>query len=178
MYSIGDSRSILAFTSLDTSNGMNGDDSEWEVIALSTETTTALEDEKKRIEQNEGRIDSGGNVWYGPVAIAMTRALGDAVMTRAGILHVPTLSTLDLNDLDGFESGRCEVRIIIGSDGIFDVLKNEEANLQLNGSSDSLQLRCERLVHEARKKWQSGLPMDVRIDDTSAAVISFRCTKS
>jgi len=47
------------------------------VMALSIETTTGVEDERKRIEDGEGRIDGSGNVWYGPVGIAMTRARHD-----------------------------------------------------------------------------------------------------
>ena len=46
------------------------------------ETTT----ESARIGKGEGKIDSGGNVWYGPVGIAKTRSLGDAVMLRARVL--------------------------------------------------------------------------------------------
>jgi serine/threonine protein phosphatase PrpC len=54
---VGDSRAILAVKDSDDS------DSEWRVMPLSTETTTEREDERARIERNEGRIDSGGNVW-------------------------------------------------------------------------------------------------------------------
>ena len=36
--------------------------------------------------RGEGKIDSGGNIWYGPVGFANTRSLGDAVMLRARVL--------------------------------------------------------------------------------------------
>ena len=117
-------------------------------------------------------------VRYGPVGIAMTRALGDAVMARAGVIPTPEITHFDLaKDLEGYDcnSGNtCTIRIVIGSDGIFDVLKNEDANAQFSESGTSLQQGCEDLVTEARRKWKGGLPLDVRIDDTSVAVISFQ----
>jgi hypothetical protein len=115
---------------------------------------------------------------YGPVGIAMTRALGDSVMTRAGVIPTPEITHLDLaKELEGYDYGSgstCTVRIVIGSDGIFDVLKNEDANAQFSESGTSLRQGCEDLVNEARRKWKGGLPLDVRIDDTSVAVISFQ----
>ena len=68
--------------------GVNDDsnDDDWTVVPLSNETTTKRECERARIDKGEGRIDSGGNVWYGPVGIAKTRSLGDAVMLRARVL--------------------------------------------------------------------------------------------
>jgi serine/threonine protein phosphatase PrpC len=101
-------------------------------MALSIETTTGVEDERKRIEDGEGRIDGSGNVWYGPVGIAMTRALGDSVMTRAGVISTPQVKTLDLMQevtcRNIFKIRDCNIRVLIGSDGIFDVMSNVEAN--------------------------------------------------
>ena len=60
--------------------------------------------------------------------------------------------------------------------GIFDVLKNEEANTYLHGqiqSGKSLEESCKMLVEEARRKWKGGLPLDVRIDDTSVVTLTF-----
>lgn len=170
---VGDSRAILAVRQNEN------DDGEWKMMPLSTETTTKRGDERARIEENEGRIDSGGNVWYGPIGIAMTRALGDAVMKRAGVIPTPEIACLNLDkelEDDGNDNGRkYTIRILIGSDGIFDVMKNEEANAQINGKS--LQQGCEDLVNEARRKWKGGLPLDVRIDDTSVVLISFQYSK-
>jgi len=173
---VGDSRAILAVKQNDGESESDGD---WRLIPLSTETTTKRADERARIEENEGRVDSGGNVWYGPVGIAMTRALGDAVMKRAGVIPTPEITCLNLNkelEDDGNDNDcKCTVRILIGSDGIFDVLKNEEANAQISGTC--LQQGCEDLVNEARRKWKGGLPLDVRIDDTSAVLMSFQYSK-
>ena len=202
---VGDSRAIIAFKrlSVDDSDagadaGVNDDSNhdDWTVVPLSNETTTKRECERARIDKGEGRIDSGGNVWYGPVGIAMTRALGDAVMLRAGVLSTPEVTCFDLNEdipvrmqaqgqdreyayaLDGIIHS---VRICIGSDGIFDVLKNEEANTYLHGqiqSGKSLEESCNMLVEEARRKWKGGLPLDVRIDDTSVVALTFNYADS
>lgn len=109
------------------------------------------------------------------MGIAMTRALGDAVMKRAGIIPTPEITCLDLDKEFDNCNGKCTVRVLIGSDGIFDVVKNEEANAQISGTS--LQQGCEQLVEEARRKWKAGLPMDVRIDDTSVVSLSFQYSK-
>ena len=50
---VGDSRAIIAIN----------EDSIWKALPLSEETTTSCEKERSRIEEGEGRIDSGGNVW-------------------------------------------------------------------------------------------------------------------
>ena len=208
---VGDSRAIIAIKRVcvddsdagadigaDADAGVNDDsnDDDWTVVPLSNETTTKRECERARIDKGEGRIDSGGNVWYGPVGIAMTRALGDAVMLRAGVLSTPEVTCFDLNEdipvrmqaqeqdreyayaLDGIIHS---VRICIGSDGIFDVLKNEEANTYLHGqiqSGKSLEESCKMLVEEARRKWKGGLPLDVRIDDTSVVALTFNYADS
>lgn len=168
---VGDSRAIIGIKS----SSMMGD--QWHVEALSTETTTSCLVEKARIEQGEGRIDAGGNVWYGPVAIAMTRSLGNSVMKRANILSTPIITTYkirkdDENDLQC--KGECI--IVTGTDGIFDVLSNEEVIHLLAVDSDREEDVCNNLILEARNNWQQDLPMEVRIDDTSCAVISLSFT--
>ena len=178
---VGDSRAIIA---IDIANvEEDGGDAAALVMALSTETTTAIEDERKRIQSGEGRIDGSGNVWYGPVGIAMTRALGDSVMSRAGVISTPQVTTFDLIQEVSKEGNRSswDCRVLIGSDGIFDVLGNEEANEFLCNTmktSDRLSLDegCTKLVQEARRKWQNELPVDVRIDDTTVVAIEFTVT--
>jgi serine/threonine protein phosphatase PrpC len=163
---VGDSRAIIGINS----SSMMAD--QWHVEALSTETTTFCPAEKARIEQGEGRIDAGGNVWYGPVAIAMTRSLGNSVMKRANILSTPIITTYKIREDD---DSPCEGECIIvaGTDGIFDVLSNEEVIHLLAIDSDGEEDVCNNLILEARNHWQQDLPMEVRIDDTSCAVISF-----
>eukprot|EP00979_Chaetoceros_neogracilis_P011613 scaffold2927_cov268-Chaetoceros_neogracile.AAC.18 len=171
---VGDSRAIFA---LDIHNMVEDPciNHETHVMALSIETTTDVEDERKRIEDGEGRIDGSGNVWCGPVGIVMTRALGDSVMTRAGVISTPQVKTLDLMQevvtcRNTFKIRDCNIRVLIGSDGIFDVMSNVEANEilcdSLKAPSVSLEEGCHKLAEDARRKWKNGLPLDVRIDDT------------
>jgi len=164
---VGDSRAIIA---------IKDDHSDWRVTPLSNETTTSRECERSRIEQHEGRIDSGGNVWYGPVGIAMTRALGDSVMKRAGVIPTPEVTCFDLNDELDELNANFLLTILMGSDGIFDVMSNEVANAFFQDTIDngsSLEDGCSQLVEEARRKWQGGLPVEVRIDDATIAALTF-----
>lgn len=119
--------------------------SKYKVIPLSRETTTKDANERKRIEETEqGRIDGNGNVWYGPIGIAMTRALGDSVMAPAGILPTPQVTSFDYATFcattpttnattDNATTPSTsihktqKVRVLIATDGIFDVMTNEEA---------------------------------------------------
>ncbi len=169
---VGDSRAIIAInTSID----------KWLIQPLSKETITKRDDERKRIEAGEGRIDGGGNVWYGPVGIAMTRSLGNIVMRRAGIIPTPEVTITDVNEMMISHTKVCTGEdascfIFLGTDGIFDVLKNEdvvnfvatefEKTRELQNSSDSL-------VTKARDRWQAGLKLDVRIDDATCVIIRF-----
>jgi len=177
---VGDSRAIIAIDA--EKLGEDGGDAAT-VMALSTETTTAIEDERKRIQSGEGRIDESGNVWYGPVGIAMTRALGDSVMSRAGVIPTPQVTTFDLIQevTQGGNGSSWDCQVLIGSDGIFDVLGNDEAheflcNIMKTSDKLSLDEGCNVLVQEARRKWQNELPVDVRIDDTTVVALEFTVT--
>eukprot|EP00557_Chaetoceros_sp_GSL56_P001322 CAMPEP_0176495098 /NCGR_PEP_ID=MMETSP0200_2-20121128/10466_1 /TAXON_ID=947934 /ORGANISM="Chaetoceros sp., Strain GSL56" /LENGTH=263 /DNA_ID=CAMNT_0017892935 /DNA_START=31 /DNA_END=822 /DNA_ORIENTATION=+ len=196
----------------------------YNIVPLSKETTTKDVNERKRIEETkQGRIDGLGNVWYGPIGIAMTRALGDSVMSPAGILPTPQVTRLDYrtamfhaasatnttksttnitttttnnNNNDKIttvhDNTKQKVRILIATDGIFDVMTNEEAveilcsqldgnekdNQQSSSSSSlavssSLEDACLHLVMHARKKWQNDLLLDVRVDDATVVVLEF-----
>lgn len=170
---VGDSRAIMVIETLDSL--------EKKVLALTTETTTKLDDERERIENADGRIDGSGNVWYGPVGIAMTRALGDSVMMRAGVLPTPVVTKFQLRNeckkfLEDSVNQKFRIRIIIASDGIFDVMKNEEVNDFLHACIQRgcpLEEGCELLVEEARARWQAGLSLEVRIDDATVVAFEF-----
>jgi len=143
---VGDSRAILS-----DSDG----------IQTTQETTTSLSSERERIQQCNGRIDSNGNVFYGPQGIAMTRSLGNAVMLRAGILPTPIVTRYNL-------TSPCHV--ILGTDGVFDVLSNNFV-VNLVKSSNSVQTAAETVAQEARKAWQRDLPIEVKVDDITCVVI-------
>jgi hypothetical protein len=53
--------------------------------------------ERARIQASDGaRMNDSGNVWYGPIGIAMTRSLGSSAMLRVGILPVPIVTRHNL----------------------------------------------------------------------------------
>ena len=164
---VGDSSCVLV-----TDSG--GGRPKWSVLEVTQKTTVDAEEEERRITRSEGRV-VGGNMFYGPVGIAMTRALGDAVMLRAGVLPTPTIRTVDLPE-DG-------AYIVMGSDGVFDVLTllcfccavTPDAVMGVVDrkmtQEGSVQLAAEAIAEEARQKWLGGLPVEVRVDDISCVVI-------
>ncbi len=173
---VGDSRAIIGL--------QDDNDKKWIAIEpLTIETTTKLEMERERIELGEGRIDSNGNVWYGPVGIAMTRCLGNVAMHRAGVIHTPIITTINIDEF--VLKYQCtgadySCLILLGTDGIFDVLSNEkvldivENEFQKTGS---LQSSSDSLVVESKKRWQADLPFEVKVDDTTCAILRFDCRK-
>ena len=173
----------------------------WTSAALTTETNVKIPTEKSRIEAGEGRIDAMGNVFYGPVGIAMTRALGDAVMLRAGVIPTPVVDRYFLDfhqDNDNEDDKVHEVNdendekdsssdngiiLVLGSDGIFDVMTNQEVvdlaaqclssynNHNKDGNKTKAQWAAEQIAQEAKTRWQAGLPMDVKSDDITCALV-------
>jgi serine/threonine protein phosphatase PrpC len=97
---------------------------------LPQSTVSNLPSERRRMERCKGRI-VGPNVFYGPVGIAMTRALGDTVLLPAGVVPVPLVQITPLNHTSMMmtttkDSVQKEERycICLGTDGVFDVLSH------------------------------------------------------
>lgn len=128
----------------------------------------ALKDERARIEQGEGRVDDNGNVWYGPQGIAMTRSLGNAVMLRAGVVPTPFVKSVQLEQ----ESTSTKDRIIMASDGIWDVLSNDQV-AELVEQHPDVQDAANALQEEARLRWIGDLPFidEAKIDDITCIVM-------
>ena len=133
------------------------------VYSLTQENTIALVEERARIQQCEGRVDAIGNIWYGPVGIAMTRALGDAVMLRAGVLPTPVIASYELPQ-------KCT--IVVATDGVFDVLTNAQVK-EIVGVAlhvDVQHAAC-ALVEEAKRSWMGDLPIEGKVDDITCVVV-------
>jgi serine/threonine protein phosphatase PrpC len=183
---VGDSRAIFATTATATAAT--------NIQTMSIETTTTKnKQERERIQicqkdEPGARIDSLGNVWYGPQGIAMTRSLGNVVMKRAGVLHTPIVSFTHLNhetimrnksdDVDG-GGGRYDSLsgyIVLATDGIFDVLPNDLVMKIVHDNftkHEDLKYAADVLVQEARDKWQDGLLLEVKVDDTTCVIVQF-----
>jgi len=175
---VGDSRAIRISTAgdvvddddHDADDGNDEESPRIEVIA--EEHTATLPDERTRIENGEGTL-RGNNVFYGPIGIAMTRALGDAVMVRAGVIPTPTVSKFQLNQGDV---------LVLATDGIWDVLGNErvrdiivtlEPRQQQGGSGSTAQDAAEEIARVARERWMGDLPImdEMKADDIMVLVV-------
>lgn len=144
---VGDSRAILI-----SEDGAA-------IKTLCRETTAKnFEAERDRIERAEGRIDRNGNVFYGPVGIAMTRSLGNAVMLRAGVIPTPMVAK--------FPKPASGV-IVLATDGIWDVLSNEQVAEIVKDTKNDI---AQSIADEARKKWIGNF-MDEKVDDITCMLI-------
>ena len=109
--SVGDSGAIL--TTISPRTGLN-------TRSLATVSTVDIPEERDRIERSKGRIDASGNVFIGPVGIAMTRSLGDTVLLPAGVIPVPIVTKYELTT----KEANTTYYVCAATDGVFDVLKN------------------------------------------------------
>jgi len=85
-------------------------------------------------------------VWQdeeGP-GIAMTRTLGDFAAKKIGLISVPEIQHIELTINDSF--------IVIGSDGIWDVMKSSEAAGFVRDNANKPNV-AELLVNECRRRW-------------------------
>lgn len=159
-------------------------------------TVSACPDERFRIEQGEGRIDGQDNVWYGPVGIAMTRALGNAVMLRAGVVPTPVVHSyrcspipLEKNDDDKQQSSHHQTAtgeengphnlpnttlLVLATDGVWDVVPPAQISDLVLGSSeneDDAHVMAKDIASLAENGWKSDLPLaEDAVDDITVVV--------
>ena len=163
----------------------------FDIMPLTLDHTFDKEDEVKRILKKGGKVCSRAaldeniktivqgplRVWYrctninsNFMGLAMTRSLGDSGAHKVGVSHEPFENSQELAEDDEF--------IILGSDGIWDVISCEEAAAVINDyiiSLPPLQKRTEWcpkeaaniLVARARRKWQSAN----HVDDITCCII-------
>jgi serine/threonine protein phosphatase PrpC len=128
---IGDSRALLGRQVLDNADVKKNLSNRWMSIALSRDHKPNEADESGRIIANGGRVeayqDEHGNpfgpsrVWLQKQQIpglAMSRSIGDRVASSVGVISEPEVLEFDLTPDDKF--------IVLGSDGIFEFLTNED----------------------------------------------------
>jgi serine/threonine protein phosphatase PrpC len=184
---VGDSRAIvISVRHRRQSNPTRTD--VWTVQPLTTPTTVqAMPTERYRINQCEcegARIDSSGNVFYGPVGIAMTRSLGNTVMLRAGVVplpivtrHVLTPPTIDEdNDSQPPSNNGSTMSYFVcaGTDGVFDVLSHDDIVEILKAtivSNQSLNDAAAEICRLARLAWLAGLPIETKVDDATFVIL-------
>jgi serine/threonine protein phosphatase PrpC len=145
---VGDSRAILVRMGT--------------VQPLTVETTVKLPAERERILNGEGSL-VGSNVFYGPVGIAMTRALGDAVMLRAGVVPTPIVETFRLQDDD---------ILVMATDGVWDVLSNQDVATIVQEQT-TVQEACDEILSQATKKWigEFAFSNEAKVDDITCLIV-------
>ena len=147
---VGDSRAVLA-----RRNGAS-----FFAVALSRDHKPDMEDEKQRILDFGGRVEAvrvdGEDI--GPLRVwlkhedapglAMTRALGDTLGTRIGVISCPEVISTAIGPDDAF--------IILASDGIWEFISSQEAvDMAASYVHDGrLEEGCQALVAEATKRWK------------------------
>jgi hypothetical protein len=127
-------------------------------------------EEADRIRQCKGRIYALKNephlrrVWLPheeAPGLAMSRTFGDFCLKDYGIIAVPELSYRQLTDQDQF--------VVLATDGIWDVLSNEEV-MELIASAPTRATAACTLVEGAIRVWQLKYP-SAKIDDCAVACI-------
>ena len=170
---VGDSRCVLNFTE----NTNDPELSQLKVLPLSKDFKLNLPEEKARIIKAGGLVeqlkDSLGER-AGPFRVfkpgkdypglAMSRSIGDSIAKKLGVIAEPGILEYNLNEGVKF--------IVLGSDGIWEFLSNEEVKdigkmFYLNCEARDL---CEELYSSSLIKWKCN---DDTVDDITIIVIYF-----
>ena len=144
-------------------------------IALSRDHKPDERDESKRILKRGGRVeayqDEEGNplgparVWLAEEDIpglAMSRSIGDLVAASVGCIYEPEILDYQITAEDKF--------VVIGSDGIFEFMPNEEVVRIVVPfyKSGDIQGACDELVKAAKQTW---LQEEEVIDDITCVIV-------
>ncbi len=126
---------------------------------MSIDHKASREDEKNRIESNNGVVSSEKAGVGGPARVysksedgpglAVSRSLGDLFGHTVGVSEEPEISYKDVDGDDKF--------IAIGSDGIWDVMNSAEVVgfvFEKSGESYQKEKIAESLVTECRNRWE------------------------
>ncbi|AED93745.1 PPM-type phosphatase domain superfamily [Arabidopsis suecica] len=151
---VGDSRAVLA---------MESDEGSLVAVQLTLDFKPNLPQEKERIIGCKGRVfcldDEPGvhRVWQPDAetpGLAMSRAFGDYCIKEYGLVSVPEVTQRHISTKDHF--------IILASDGIWDVISNQEA-IEIVSSTAERPKAAKRLVEQAVRAWKKkrrGYSMD------------------
>ncbi|CAD8166542.1 unnamed protein product [Paramecium pentaurelia] len=145
---LGDSRAVL----------LNRDE-RWRMKPLSRDHKPSCKDEADRILANGGRIDpmmNGLGLFVGPLRVwtkqnvpglAMTRSLGDEIAHSVGVSDKPEIMQFDLE--------RSDKVIILGSDGLFEFLSDEQIINCISPYYDTSNIEgaCNQLMLTACNSW-------------------------
>lgn len=92
----------------------------------------------------------------------MSRALGDIVASKVGVIPVPEIFEVQIKEKHRM--------LVLASDGIWEVLSNEEV-IEIVGEyykECNAEKACEELIERAKEVWNS---MGENIDDITVIVV-------
>lgn len=143
-------------------------------VDLTWDQKPARNDERKRVRAAGGRIarwqkDVGPmrvwlpNEWI--PGLAMTRSVGDTVLSRHGVTCMPEVTVTKLSCAEAF--------VVAASDGVWEFMGSDEvakfiATQRADGAS--AEVAAQRLVDEAVSRWKA---KEAVVDDTTAVVMYF-----
>lgn len=161
MGSIGDSRAIMA--SKDNNDSLVA-------IQLTVDLKPDLPREAERIKRCKGRVfalqdePEVPRVWLpfdDAPGLAMARAFGDFCLKEYGVISIPEISHRILTESDKF--------IVLASDGIWDVLSNEQV-IEIVSSSPTRSTAARMLVDSAAREWKTKYPTS-KMDDCAVVCL-------
>ena len=173
----GDSRCIVGRRVQSKADGGSDDEkssSTFRAIAMTEDHKPNRADEQKRVRAAGGRImrwqkHAGPlRVWMPDdwiPGLAMTRSIGDTLMSEYGVIPEPEVSHMQLNDDDSF--------LVVASDGIWEFLTNDEVVRlvgKMRGERAKPRDTAKVLVQEAVRRWRQ---RERVVDDITAVVVYF-----
>nr|PNR59331.1 hypothetical protein PHYPA_002122 [Physcomitrium patens] len=158
---VGDSRAIM---------GTLDDNGSWKAAQLTVDLKPSLPKEAERIRKCSGRVFALHDepeimrVWLpfeDSPGLAMARAFGDFCLKDYGVIAVPEITYCQVTDRDKF--------IILATDGIWDVLSNEEA-VQIIATAPTRATAARSLVESAVRVWRLKYPAS-KVDDCAVVCL-------
>ena len=175
---VGDSRAILVERKLIFEEKTNSILNKYEIIELSHDHKPNNKGEKERIEKCGGEVaqeflneedeksDLPFRVWKEGCnypGLAISRSLGDKIAEKIGVISEPEFTEAEINKNSKY--------IIMGSDGVFEYLTNNDileiSNKYLN--NDNLQKECKIIVEKTATLFRQ---KENRVDDITINIIN------
>ncbi|CAI9787152.1 unnamed protein product [Fraxinus pennsylvanica] len=158
---VGDSRAVL---------GTRDENNSLVAVQLTLDLKPNLPAEAERIRKCKGRVfalrdePEVARVWLpnnDSPGLAMARAFGDFCLKEFGLISVPDISCRRITVKDEF--------IVLATDGIWDVLSNEEV-VDIVGSCSTRSYAARKLVESAGRAWRSKYPTS-KVDDCAVVCL-------
>uniref|UniRef100_A0A061SFA0 Protein kinase and pp2c-like domain-containing n=1 Tax=Tetraselmis sp. GSL018 TaxID=582737 RepID=A0A061SFA0_9CHLO len=111
-------------------------------VQVTRDHTLADDEERQRVAAAGGRVSWKVDGWrVGPAAIQVSRSIGDHDLRDQGLTPEPEVSNLQITDADEF--------LVVASDGLFDVLNNDEVVGLVHDTVKDPKMCGQRLATEA-----------------------------